>query len=384
MIRVPINPELLSWARQRAGLAQEDLTKKFAKLPDWETGAIQPTLKQLEAFARSVHVPEGYLFLSKPPEEKVPIPDFRTVAGQPVTGPSPNLLDTIYACQERQDWYREFARASAYPEPSFVNSATVSTSRIDVATRMWEILGFRIRDRKQYPTWTEALRSFIRQAEDAGVLVMVNGVVLNNNRRRLDPNEFRGFALSDPIAPLIFVNASDAKAAQMFTLAHELAHLWLGASALSSVSVKSVQDSRQVEQWCNAVAAEFLVSLDSLRHELRRHEPLAKARQRLASTFNVSTLVILRRLFDAGEIERYAFNEAWEDELAQQVTIKPSSSSGGNFYRTALVRVGRRFARALVVSTLEGQTLYRDALRMLGIKNMATFESLGRELGVIE
>ncbi len=102
MIRVDVKPEILRWARRRAGLTQKDLARRFRKLEDWEAGAVQPTLKQLEAFARAVHVPTGYLFLSSPPDEPVPIPDFRTVAGRQVARPSPNLLDRIYTCQERQ------------------------------------------------------------------------------------------------------------------------------------------------------------------------------------------------------------------------------------------------------------------------------------------
>ncbi len=97
MTRIAVNPELISWARERSGLAQEDLFGKFKKLPEWEDGETQPTLKQVEAFARAVHVPVGYLFLSEPPDESMPIPDFRTFAGEAVTRPSPNLLDTIYA-----------------------------------------------------------------------------------------------------------------------------------------------------------------------------------------------------------------------------------------------------------------------------------------------
>ena len=125
MIRVTVNPELLRWARERAGLAQEALAEKFKKLPEWEAGATPPTLKQIEAFARAVHVPVGYLFLTEPPEERIPISDFRTFANQVVNRPSPNLLDTIYTCQERQSWYQEFIQSDGQRELDFVGSATV-------------------------------------------------------------------------------------------------------------------------------------------------------------------------------------------------------------------------------------------------------------------
>ena len=383
MTRVPVSPELLRWARERSGLARDDLTTKFRKLPEWEDGETRPTLKQMEAFARAVHVPVGYLFLAEPPEESVPIPDFRTIAGEPVRRPSPNLLDTIYICQERQSWYRDFARVAQQPEPGYVGTATVETPPESVAARIRKTLGFDLAVRRECPTWTEALRLFIRQADDAGVLVMVSGVVMSNTHRRLDPAEFRGFALSDPLAPLVFVDGADTKAAQMFTLAHELAHLWLGDSALSNIGAAPTPGFRSEEVWCNAVAAELLVPIAALRAELRRDESLPHVLSRLARGFKVSNLVILRRLLDAEWLDRARFDAAWAEESARLRTLAQRGSDGDDFYRTTLSRVSRRFARALVVSTLEGQTLYRDAFRMLGVSRAETFHTLGREVGVM-
>lgn len=384
MIRVDVKPDLLRWARERAGLSQEKLADRFRRLNDWETGAVQPTLKQLEAFARAVHVPAGYLFLDSPPDEPVPIPDFRTVAGRHVTRPSPNLLDTIYACQERQSWYREHARISGQLELGFVNSATLATPVTTVAADMREKLDFQVAERKECPTWSDALRLFIQRADDIGVLVMVSGVVASNNHRRLDPAEFRGFALSDPLAPLVFVNGADTKAAQMFTLAHELAHIWLGSSALSNVGAEPVQSSRREEVWCNAVAAEFLVPLVALRDELTDGEQLPHTMSRLARTFKVSTLVVLRRLLDVNWIDRETFELHWQIESERLRALNRSSGGGGNFYRTTLARVSRRFARALVESTREGHTLYRDAFRMVGVSKVETFNNLGREAGALD
>lgn len=152
MIRVPVNPELLRWALERAGVAQEELLAKFKRLPEWEDGRTSPTLKQAEAFARALHVPVGYLFLSKPPEEVLPIPDFRTFAGQEITRPSPNLLDTIYACPERQCWYRDFARIVGEPDLGFVGSVSTEASPESVAAQMRKTLGFDLAVRRQCPT----------------------------------------------------------------------------------------------------------------------------------------------------------------------------------------------------------------------------------------
>ncbi len=378
-----VNPALFRWARERAGLAQEDLSRKFKKLGEWEAGKVHPTLKQVEMFARAVHVPAGYMFLSKPPQEQLPIPDFRTVAGETPVRPSPNLIDTIYACQERQNWYREFARVSQQSELGFVGSATLRTRPDTVASRMRKTLDFDVNAQKECATWTDALRHFTKRADKAGMLVMVSGVAMGNNRHHLDVSEFRGFALADPFAPLVFVNGADAKAAQMFTLAHELAHIWLGVSALSNMETEVGHIGRREEIWCNKVAAEFLVPSNSLDAELMRDESLPDKIPRLARTFKVSTLVVLRRLLDAEYIDYSVFKKHWDEELERFQASKRDSSKEWDFYKTAISRVGARFVRALVVNTLEGKTLYRDAFRMLGISNVEKFKKLGREAGMV-
>lgn len=383
MTRVPVNPDLLRWARERAGVHDAgDLQGRFPKLGQWESGEAQPTLKQVESFARAVHVPAGYLFLPAPPEETLPIPDFRTIDGRAVRRPSPDLLDMIYACQERQAWYREFAQVTRQPEAAFVGSETVRTPPAQAAQHMRAELGFDLDARRNCPTWTDALRMFIQQADRIGVLVMVSGIVLSNTHRALSVEEFRGFALADKLAPLVFINGKDSKSAQMFTLAHELAHLWLGASALSDLGAAPGAGYRREEVWCNQVAAELLVPLDAVRAALIADEPLNDALSRLARRFKVSTLVILRRMLDADFLGRGEFDEAWRAELARLQNIT-NYASGGDFFRSTAARVSRRFARALVESTLEGQTLYRDAFRMLGVRKTETFNNLGREIGVM-
>lgn len=378
MTRVPVRPEMLRWACERAGHDVRDLVPRFPQLPKWERGERQPTFKQLEAFAKAIHTPFGYLFLSEPPEEPVPIPDFRTVRDARVRRPSPDLLDIVYLCQHRQDWYRDFARAEGEGPLSFVGAANVQDDLVQAAAAIREALGFDLDARRQMPTWTDALRRFIEQADALGVLVMVSGVVGSNNRRKLDPTEFRGFALADPLAPLVFVNGADTKAAQMFTLAHELAHIWLGQTALSDAQPAEAP-AQAVERWCNRVAAELLVPLEAFRAEQNQRAELRDELDRLTRRFKVSTLVVLRRMRDAGTLRGDAYWIAYEEEVRRLRELP--KGSGGDFYLTLGARVSKRFARALVVSTLEGQTLYRDAFRMLGIKRDATFRELGAQLG---
>jgi len=379
-MRVDVKPAMLRWARERAGLEPDALAHRFPKLADWEREEARPTLRQLEDFAKATHAPVGYLFLSEPPVERVPIPDFRTVENRRIGHPSPDLLETIYLCQQRQEWYRDYVRSLREEALPFIGSAMLESDVVQTAAEIRHALGFEIEERRQCPTWTEALRRFIEQADRLGVLVMVNGVVGSNNHRKLNPDEFRGFAISDELAPLVFINGADTKSAQMFTLAHELAHLWLGQSALSDVEPVSAP-THHVENWCNRVAAELLVPLAIFREQLRTDEDLGAALNRLAKHFKVSTLVVLRRIHDAGGLSRKAFWQAYREELNRLREIQ-KAGSGGDFYLTLGVRVGKRFARALVANTLEGQTLHRDAFRLLGFSKLSTFRELAHSLGV--
>lgn len=378
MTRVAIKPEMLRWARQRARADEHDLAIRFPKLADWERGEVLPTLKQLERYARATTTPVGYLFLAEPPEERIPIPDFRVMDNWQMPRPSPNLLETIYVCQQRQAWYQDYAKSHALPKLRFIGSATVDSSIEETAERIRQKLQFDLKSRRDCATWEEALREFIAQADNAGIMVMCSGVVQNNNHRRLDPEEFRGFAMTDPVAPLVFINGADSKSAQMFTLAHELVHLWLGQSAVSNADIASVR-GRNVERWCNRVAAELLVPLETMRAEVDADEPLERTMSRLSRRFKVSTLVVMRRLFDMRVLSREAFSQAYRLELTRLKAIQ-KRSGGGNFYLSQAARVSKRFARALVESTLEGQTLYRDAMRMLGVSKVETFKELGRSL----
>lgn len=378
MERVQVQGEMLRWARARAGLSSHILETKFPRLEQWEKGESHPTLKQLEAFAKVTHAPVGYLFLDEPPDEPLPIPDFRTISGTGVRRPSPDLLEMIYACQHRQDWFREYAAQVGDGILPFVGSVTTRSSVVETAEAIRKQIGFNMDARARCGTWADALRLLTAQIDGTGVLVMSSGIVMNNTHRKLNPKEFRGFALADNLAPLIFVNGADSKSAQMFTLAHELAHLWLGKTGLSDSTVAS-QNQNAIETWCNRVAAEILAPIQRVRESLLPNEELTLTVARLAREFKVSTLVILQRLRDVGTLTWTDFNRAYEQELDKiGKVVKPSA--GGDFYMTTAVRYSRRFARALIGSTLEGRTLYRDAFRLLGISKPETFHELGRTL----
>lgn len=375
-----VRPDLLRWALDRSGMTDED--RRYERFSRWANGEGQPTYRQLEAFATATHAPLGYLFLQSPPIERVPIADFRTMGNTAVNGPSPDLLETIYDSQMRHDWFRSYAVEKGYEPLPFVGSITVDDPIEVVAEDIRRSIGFDMDQRARFSTYENALRQLIDSIEDVGVLVMVSGIVGGNTRRKLDPEEFRGFALTDPAASLIFVNGADTKAAQIFTMIHELVHVWLGETALSDAAMTR-RSGNAHELWANRVAAEVLVPMASIRADYRQSVELAEL-ERLAKRYKVSTLVVLRRVFDAGFI-------LWDDYRARYVAehrrlrdiIDRTRGSGGDYYNNQPLRISRIFARAVIVDTLEGGTLYRDAFGLLGAAKRKTFEGLAEKLGVV-
>lgn len=346
----------------------------------WAEGDAQPTLKQLETFARATNTPVGLLMLSEPPDLPLPIPDFRTVHGASVRPASPDLLDTIYLCEERQEWYRGYSLINGAEPLDFVGSLTLDDGVVTAANQIRTRLTFDLAARREYSSWADALGRLSERAEDVGVLVMISGVVGSNTHRVLDPNEFRGFALVDDRAPVVFINGTDTKAAQIFTLAHELVHVWLGQPALSNPRLDRKREAQDVERFCNAIAGELLVPLAHLQGEFSANQSLAQELDRLARLYRVSTLVVLRRLFDARQLSWDEYRSAYTDQMSRVMQTK--GAGGGNFYNTQPVRTSKRLAHAVVADALEGRTLHRDAFRLLGVRKYETFRELGHKLGL--
>lgn len=379
MIRVDVKPEILRWAIDRADLTTESLRRKFPKIEQWESGQAKPTLRQLEAFASAVRVPLGYLFLPEPPKERVPIPDLRTMRDEGLRHPSPDLLDTIYAMQRRQAWLREELIEGGAEPLEFVGSAQLSDDPDAVGREMRRVMGFEKGWAAQVPTWSAAVGELRRAIEKLGVMAVINGIVGNNTHRKLDVEEFRGFALSDEYAPLIFVNGADAKSAQMFTLAHELAHIWLGETALTDVSITSYP-TQDVESWCNRAAAEFLVPAQELRAYWRhiRHE--AKPFEAVARRFKVSPIVAGRRAMDLRLVERKAFFEFYREYTQQERRRRPAGE-GGDFYNNQNMRVGERFALQVIFAAKAGRLSFKEAYDLTGLRGGA-FQEYAQRLGV--
>lgn len=378
MSRVAIKPDLVQWARERAGLPVDALATRFPKLPAWERGESQPTMKQLEAFANATHVPIGYLFLPAPPEERLPIPDFRTVSGTAQHRPSPDLLDTIYAMQHRQAWLRETILDGEADPLKFVGSARLGDSPEGVGREMRRIIGFGDGWAGEVRTWQEAVSRLRQAVEDLGVMAVINGVVGNNTHRKLDVQEFRGFALCDTYAPLIFVNGADAKSAQMFTLAHELAHVWLDSEGVSGFE-DLLPGGSQIEDFCNKAAAEFLLPERELKEVWNDAKRTERPFEDLARRFKVSPIVAGRRTLDLRLVDREAFFTFYHAYIAEE-RRRGKGSGGGDFYNNQNTRVGALFATHVIRAAIEGRVGFKEAYDLAGLRGGA-FQEYAERLG---
>lgn len=379
MARAQINPPLLTWARERAGLDIPELARKLhvrdERVRAWENGEIRPTLKQAQNYAHHTFVPLGYLFLRELPEENLPIPDLRTVGDHRRRAFSVNLRDTLRDVIHRQLWYRQYKLdrdGKPVPEAGCMGGVT-ETDRI--------VSGMRQRlDLPAHPnrgTWDEYLRDLISRIEAVGILVMRTNIVGTNTHRLLDVDEFRGFAIADTYAPVIFINTADYPPARLFTLIHELAHIWLGESGISDTDPGTALD---LEKRCNAIAAEFLVPRSEFHELWQAHDNWRDNLVPISSHFHVSEWVIVRRareldLISDGEYRRYV-----AERLAEH---RKRDRDGAVPYPTVQKsRIGQRFAQAIASEALSGRLLLRDAHQLTGIKPHKMAEFARKELGL--
>ena len=380
MTRVEVKPDLLRWARERSQIDEIALGQRFPRLGVWERGEQQPTFKQLEAFARATHTPIGFLFLPEPPVERLPIRDFRTAKPSPLR-PSADLLDTIFAMQRRQDWLREERRECESDPLEFVGAARLGDDPLAIGQEMRRAVGVTDGWAAEVASWQEAVSELRRRIERLGIMAVVNGVVGNDTHRKLNVEEFLGFALTDSYAPLIFVNGADWKSRQMFTLAHELAHVWLGTEGegISGFDGIFPGDAR-VEKFCDQAAAEFLVPAREIRERWRALKGASDAFEQIARHFKVSPIVAGRRAMDLRLVNRETFFDFYDAYTKRErQRIKPPG--GGDFYNNQNTRVGAAFATGVIRAAMEGRLSFKEAYDLTGLHGGA-FQEYARRLGM--
>lgn len=371
MARAHINPAILRWAARRAGVEAPDLSKTFSKPPEaiqaWFEGSSAPTFKQAQRLAKRLRVPFGYLFLSNPPDEDLPIRDFRRVHGKGSREPSVDLRDVVSDVLVKQDWYWDFRSDHSEPPLAYVGRFSIRSPISEVAEDIRSALDFegtvRPQERSQF------LGTFVRQVEGLGILVMRNGIVRQATNRALKVDEFRGFSITDPMAPVVFINNTDSNAAQVFTLAHELAHVWIGEGGVSDADLTLMRrDGDDIEAFCNEVAGELLLPWTQLRHPWNtRSVPKTQWVGAMSRRFHVSTVMVARQLWTHDAIDRDEFFEIYAVERENWIPSQ-KTSSGGDYYRMVPIRNSRLLTEAILESVAATETSIRDASRMLGVK----------------
>jgi Zn-dependent peptidase ImmA (M78 family) len=373
MAKALINGGVLRWARERAALPVEEVAGRMKqdveRVLAWEAGEDQPTFRQAQTVANLVHVPFGFLFLQAPPEEALPLPDLRTVGSAPAGQLDLNTRDLLRDVMFKHDWFVEVLEEQGHEQLPFVGRFSVRSDPVDVATDMRRTLGV-AEEARAALNWEAYLRILMQSAEDAGIWIMRSGIVGSNTHRILSVDQFRGFAISHPIAPLVFINGRDAKAAQIFTLAHELVHVWIGASGISNVQIGRADygTSRQAEVFCNKVAAEFLVPAEQFEEQWSPHQTPATNYDRLARNFKVSKIVIARRAFDLGKLQEPVYRRFYREQQAEWERENDDAGNGGDFYLSLPIRNGRRFTYEVASRAVAGRTLFREAAALLNVK----------------
>jgi Zn-dependent peptidase ImmA (M78 family) len=363
-----ISQPVLTWALKRSGLSHDFVAGKLKvdsqQIEEWgQEGGAFPPFTKAQLLAKLLHIPFGFFFLERPPSADLPLPDFRGFDRS--YQPSGDLLELLNDILIKQDWYRDHVRESSAGPLKFVDSFGTADSIVDVAADIRLRLGITQRLRQSVSSWGEYLATFTRQTEEAGILVMRSGVVANLTQRKLRVDELQGFAIADPIAPIVFVNSADFKASQVFTLAHELAHIWIGQSALANPDELESGHNR-IESFCNRVAAEVLVPREEFLNAWRHDATTPEMRiSRIARQFWVSTLVTLRRAHELGQVSDADFQRIKTQEQQRRRTVK---SSGGDYYRNVIARMSARLTNAVLSDVNNGKLPLRDAARLLGMK----------------
>jgi Zn-dependent peptidase ImmA (M78 family)/DNA-binding XRE family transcriptional regulator len=373
MSTMTITGEVFRWAIERAGFSDEKLALRLHTKPEkiiaWETGKEYPNFQQAQKLASTLSIPLGYLFLSDPPEITVPIADFRTLPGKPSTSISLNLQDLLDDALRKRDWYSEWRKSEGLAPFEFIGKFTIQDKPSDIVQDMRQVLDIPPDYASHMKTWDDHLRLFVQKVEHCGILVLQSGIVGNNTHRKLSLEEFRGFTLADKYAPLIFVNAQDSIAARIFTIVHELTHLWTGTSGISNPEIAPGDfEVQQIELFCNKIAADFLVPQEIL--------DTMENTQILARYFRVSAQVILRRSYDLGIIPSDEYFATYQEIL--KLGNAGKKGSGGDFYNSFFSRNSRRFTRILISAIASGNLSYLDAARLLNTQPRSIANAIER------
>ena len=383
-VYVNVRPEIISWALNQT--REEKLGDKLMdNITQWINGTKTPTFNQIEDFSKKANIPLGYFFLQTPPEEHIELLEYRTIDSIQLENPSRNLIDTIHEMERVQDWMKDYRQELGYdvlPVVGCMKGIKEVNSIVD-----------RIRkDLDLDDTWYEKCKdareafSYIRgRLEVSGIVVMMNGVVGKNTHRVLDVNEFRAFVMVDEWAPLIFINTADSSGAKIFSLLHEVAHVWIGEDDLYNDRRNRTDGVNATEVICNAVAGELIVPKETFLNKWDASNINVYATiTELARHFRCGEIVIARKAMDCKKINQNVYNQVVQTAIDNYNQRKEDKEgSGGNYYNTMGARLDGCFVRALCESINMGRTSYTEAYRLTNTSRK-TFPDVVQRFGGVE
>jgi Zn-dependent peptidase ImmA (M78 family) len=300
----------------------------------------------------------------------LPLPDLRTVTGKRPKKLSPEFRDTVNDVVLKQQWYKEYLREEGQKRLEFVGRFSMANEVKEVAVDIQVVLGLDDTLRSQATTWEDFLTALVANCESKGILVFRNGVVGNNNYRHLSVREFRGFAIADDLAPVIFINTQDSRTAQIFTLVHEAAHLWLGESGISNPNMRTrtSDPTNRIERFCNKVSAEVLIPEQGFTGNWDSALEVEQNLQHLSKLYKVSTSVVLRRAYELDAMTYAEYLHFLKREEAAWKRVRVRRQEGGDFHKLLLSRNSDSLTRALIAAAMDGRIPSHDAARLLGVR----------------
>lgn len=377
-----IQPKLLTWARETAGLSIDDAARALGltdahgrtgaeRLESLEHGGLEPPRTLLLKMAKTYHRPLLVFYLAEPPKMGDRGQDFRTLPGHERFNPELDAL--VRDIKARQGLIRSMLEDENAEPLEFVSSVTARLPARELAGRMAARLKFSLASFRATRTPDEAFTYLRETIEASGVYVLLLGN-LGSHHTNIPVEVFRGFALADSIAPLIVINDQDARAAWPFTALHELAHLWLGQTGISGTDSENA-----TERYCNDVAGEFLLPAEDVRTFAPvLNQSVAVVAEQIGSfaqAHRVSRAMVAYRLYRAGLIGKTTWGgleQRFRDEYLQfkqrEAEKKKTTEGGPNYYTVRRHRVGHALLRLVRRSLDEGTITYTKAGRVLGVK----------------
>jgi len=372
--RVKISPETIAWATERSGLSTDSLHDIFPKAIEWIREESEPTVKQLEKFAKKIHVPFGFLFLTNPPIEGLPIVFYRS-NGEVIKNTPLVVKDLVNLIKSRQEWLREYLIDNNYNSLDFVSS--LNNYQKITPIKGAELIRKALKLNKTWYSETTKNRSFrywIDKIEQNRIFVVSTGYVLNN-KRTVDVNICKGFTLIDNFCPFIYINTNNQGGGKIFTLIHELVHVFVGES--KGIGYNPIHPtSNPLERFCDEVTSEILVPTDFFKVSWNANKSLNVSEKidYLSKQYHISKLVVIRKALDLGFIQKSDF---WN--FYNEYTNKPyKKSEGGQYWNFKPYEVSRKFYSFVDNALKRGKILPSNAYKLTNMK-ANTYENFKKE-----